>query len=195
MLLNMTRINIIEHRAHLKSLLIVKDPTKAPDIQSGLKGLKILDVAGGSEFAVDWRGKIWEPHFARLAAELGAVVTVLDLADQSEEDSKLFIWAAIDIVTTVLNNTFLDLDLLSHKYDIINANAFVGNNPTPSIENLLHRNKCDLETFEATLIRQLFTLLNPGGVMFLNQQDTQGNTVYIKNIDAELTKLTLADLQ
>lgn len=62
---------------------------KTEDWDKALAGKKVLDIAAGSAFNRDYFSD-WHPHFARLCAVNGAVVTVIDRSPQADIDRELF---------------------------------------------------------------------------------------------------------
>jgi hypothetical protein len=144
-----------------------------------LRGLKILDIGGGSIFSFSNQEQ-YLPGFARAASHYGADVTVLDIKRQGEEDSKLFTGIQVDIVEAVLKNNLAGI-IGNKRFAVVHSRNFIGDNVAPRVAYVLEMHKMQRSVFERLLLEQLQPLLADAAVVsFDRRAPNHRRFVYIK---------------
>lgn len=169
-------------------LLLWKGSTRWEQLQ----GARVLDIGSGSAFSPDILPPFRRyPHFARICAINGAIVTAIDKYPQLDFDKTLFTATEMNIVPPVLEGTFSQVpELQSAQFDMIQAEALVGQNPDPmlfegqdhpkifelQIKDFVGKNKyvrvLGAKEFTELLKRQCAPLLAEDGVLYLGERDT-----------------------
>lgn len=155
-----------------------------------LRRKKVLDIASGSaanSYAL--LDEKWYPHFARLCAVNGALVTAIDEYPQVGSDVKLLRGIRTNLIPAVVDGKLAELVGIQERYDIIHSAAFVGYNFSPQLLNELRRLKISMEDFRQALFRQSFDLLAEGGIISLEEEDENRELVYYTKKDGKLTQL------
>lgn len=141
---------------------------KGEDSWRELEGKKVLDLASGSGLGQPQ----WQPFFARLCANNGAIVTAVDILPQTGSDKKLFHGVITDIVKTVMGGRLSQV-VENINFDIIHSSSFVGVNPSPELQERLERLKIREGDFRQALLDQSFGLLSEGGIISLDEKNPQ----------------------
>lgn len=159
---------------------------------SSLSNVRILDLAAGSGLNDDNEDECWPPYFSRFCAQHGALVTVVDILPQTEEDEKLFNEVVVeDLVLPVLEGLLPQMpQLKGKKFDIINCQNFVGDDSSHpfSLEARLQVfHQTTVPEFRKKLFEQCCPLLVEGGVLFLNEEDPDSHkSIYYKKVDGRI---------
>ncbi|HKC14954.1 MAG TPA: hypothetical protein VKC89_03295 [Patescibacteria group bacterium] len=149
-----------------------------------IKGKKVLDLASGSAAASKW-----QPYFARLCANNGALVTVVDKLPQVGRDKELFRGITTDLVLTVMGENLAEV-VGQEEYDVVHSINFIGASPSPELLQELRVLHIKEEDFHMAFSRQAFSLLAEGGVMYLDERDpAKSEDIYYTKKEGTLVRL------
>lgn len=159
-----------------------------------LRNVRILDLAAGSGLN-EGDVKCWPPYFSRFCAQHGALVTVVDILPQTEEDEKLFNEVVVeDLVLPVLEGLLPQMpQLKGKKFDIINCQNFVGDDSSHpfSLEFCLQFfYQMTVLEFREKLLRQCCSLLAERGVIFLGEEDPDSHkSIFYKKVGGRIVTI------
>lgn len=149
-----------------------------------LGGKRILDIGSGSVTSPDQQGRMYEPWFARIAHEVGADVTAIDIGDLKGEKFQ-GIQADLSSPHLVLSQ------FLNEEFDLVNSEALVDTSNLAQTSASLLRTRTDAEIarLELELHAEVENLLKDSGVYLFNR------TLFVKENGVLVSKGPIISFQ
>lgn len=158
---------------------------KGEDSWGELEGKKVLDLASGSGLGQPQ----WQPFFARLCANNGAIVTAVDILPQTGSDKKLFHGVTADLIPAVMERKLSEI-VGNERFDIIHSYSFIGFNPSPDLLERLEELKITEIDFVKVLLDQSLNLLTEGGIISLDEKNSvERKTIYHTKKEGKLVRV------
>jgi len=145
---------------------------------------RVLDLGCGSSERID--GFIYGPYLARLLSAQGAIVFGIDLGKPFPEDAEIYTHIKTDIIPLVMTKTLHALPQISDmQFDIVDADAFVGENPSPTLVSKLKSLGYTEREFSQLLLQQIAEMTTDGGIILFGEKHFKKSGNALIEFDSE----------